>query len=121
MTERRSVIGTVLGKPYRPGAIGPQAFDCFGLVTHLAPPLLGRVVPYDAAGILRARRSFQPAARPPLTDALVVMGQQDRHVGVWLAPECVVLHAIEGRGVVVDDLQALEFTGFGRPRFFEPR
>lgn len=121
MIERRRLIGSVLGCPYQAGATGPQAFDCFGLVACLALPLLGRAVPYDAAGILRARRTFQPVARPPLTDALVVMGQQDRHVGVWLAPECMVLHAVEGRGVVVDDLQALHFTGFGRPRFYEPR
>ncbi|WP_131194074.1 NlpC/P60 family protein [Lichenihabitans psoromatis] len=118
--NRRATITACLGKPYRAGAVGPDAFDCFGLVTHLAGALHGITVPRDGAGILRARRIFASIAMP-IDGAIVIMGASERHVGLWLAPESVVIHAIERRGVVIDDLQTLLFSGFGRPRFFARR
>ncbi len=117
---RRDTIMACLGRPYRAGAAGPDAFDCFGLVCHLSAALFGVDVPRDGAGILRARRIFAEVATP-VDGAIAIMRGGDKHVGLWLAPECLVIHAIERSGVVLDDLPSLQFSGFGRPRFFARR
>ncbi|WP_454684000.1 hypothetical protein [Ancylobacter moscoviensis] len=54
--------------------------------------------------------------------ALVAMGRAGRaaHIGVWLAPERLVIHCDEASGVRTDPVPALRLQGWGRVRFFEP-
>jgi cell wall-associated NlpC family hydrolase len=44
----------------------------------------------------------------------------NRHVGVYLGSG-LVIHALEGHGVIVDDLTSLKFRGYSNLRFFAPR
>lgn len=84
----------------------------------MSATLFGRTVPREGE-YLAARRQFQ-AATIPVDGAIALMRTGDRHVGIWLA-EGGILHALEGKGVVFDDAFSLSLTGFGQPRFFNPR
>ena len=116
--SRAVFLRKLIGRPYVPGATGPDAFDCFGLVAHVSSTLFDRTIPSQGE-FLAARRLFR-AAIIPVDGAVALMRAGDRHVGIWLA-EGGILHAVEGKGVVFDDAFSLSLTGFGRPRYFNPR
>jgi cell wall-associated NlpC family hydrolase len=96
----RNAMG-VLGKPYKIGAKGPDAFDCSGLV-HFA---------YRQANI----------AVPPMTEAQIKLGtevsrnkvlpgdlvffkiKKDLHAGIMLNKRDFI-HASKSKGVSVDDI-----------------
>ena len=100
-----------LATPYRRGARGPDAYDCWGLVLAVlgARPELARYTLEDrdaidahlcrelAAGAWRA-------AWPPAEGDLVLMGTRERlrHAGV--ATAAGILHTTPRTGVVIDSL-----------------
>jgi cell wall-associated NlpC family hydrolase len=117
-----------LGKPWSPGANGPDAYDCWGLIRAVLKDRGGIDIP--AAPVARERDSlravltafrdsplyqlWRPVDRPEALDvALMAEGRHPVHVGVWV-PEGRgrVLHATQGMGVVCMDLPTLEFNGF---------
>jgi len=106
----------LVGKPYRSGARGPDAFDCWGIVQFGWQQRLGLNVP-DVR--LRSAAMFRSVMRgghvavddveavevdaPAELDAVYMTSRQHpHHVGLWIAPDALggVLHAIEGAGVV---------------------
>lgn len=120
MMNRSGFLRQLLGRPYALGAVGPESFDCFGLVAHVSEVLFGRRVPREGSAMLEARRRFAPAVIP-VDGAIVVMRRGDRHVGIWLAAEGGILHALEDKGVIFSPPATIPFFGFGQPRFFNPR
>jgi len=92
-----------IGKPYRNGAKGPDAFDCSGFVYYVFRQ--SRVVlPVSAAEILKtgyqiSRDGIQPG------DLVFFKISKELHVGIMLNGREFV-HASKSRGVAVDDVDS---------------
>ena len=92
-----------IGKPYRNGAKGPDAFDCSGFVYYVFRQ--SRVVlPVSAAEILKtgyqiSRDGVQPG------DLVFFKISKELHVGIMLNGREFV-HASRSRGVAVDDVDS---------------
>lgn len=102
--SRASVVGTsidVLGKTYKYGGRGPDAFDCSGLV-YFAYKKVGVTLPVTAEeqgriGVEVSRDAVLPG------DLVVFKIRRDFHVGIMLN-ERDFIHASRSRGVAIDDL-----------------
>lgn len=126
-----------IGRPYRPGGAGREAYDCWGLVRAvlaeqggvILPPLgletaslLDRVRAFDAgAGYDPAFadwRRVDDGAPVPLDVWLLTSNRRPTHAGVLISPD-VLLHAEEVAGVVavpVDELRHLGWRKVGAYR-----
>lgn len=114
---RAAHLNGLLGRPYRAGGMGPDAFDCYGLARHLQHAFFGRALPVfqlpaeagrfavaSAIAVHPERGRWQETASPR-DGAMVVMARQDCgfHIGVWLDLQGgLVAHTIEQTGVVVE-------------------
>ena len=92
----------VVGKPYRAGAVGPDAFDCIGLVRHYFRTQQGVELPdYTLLGssvedLLRFTRATgwrRAEGQPQEQDLLLMTGLEGRHVGI-------VVETSEGLGLL---------------------
>jgi len=115
-----------LGKPWKAGAAGPHAYDCWHLFRAVQKHRFGRDIPVLAfvegvvpsledqrATIMRERRyRWEPVDRPKEGDAVVT--QRPLHIGVWLPyAGGGVLHAVEEVGVVWTKDRDWRALGFG--------
>lgn len=120
-------IAALIGRPYAPGARGPDAFDCWGLVVHVLASGFAVAAPDVArtdCGLRAARRLFDEHAGNagwlptpvPSPGAVALMGTAGRpaHAGIAIADgaRLGVLHALEREGVVFDALTKLPARGF---------
>lgn len=133
--NRSAIINAMMGAPYRLGAQGPDAFDCYSVARQLQRDLFGRDMPaFDMPGnagrmaIAAAiaehpeRGHWAEIARPR-DGALVTMARNGcgYHLGTWLAEDGgIVVHAIEGAGVCADTMLSLQTAGWRRLRFHVP-
>lgn len=115
-----------LGKPWRSGATGPDAFDCYGLVRAVYADRYGHTMPVldadatSALACLRAARDFPEYARwaevaTPGEGDVVQMGcaRRPHHVGVFVdAAGGRVLHSVESAGVLLQPLSSLAAHGW---------
>lgn len=121
-----------IGKPWKKGAIGPDAYDCWGLVKtvlqrhyHTHVPLI-ILAENNLKTLLEAfvahpeRRRWIPAQKP--FDGDVVLLRQSRypcHVGLWLDVDGGgILHAHQGAGVVFQKEQDLKVMGWSIEGFY---
>lgn len=94
---------TLLGKPYRNAAKGPDAFDCSGLVYHVFKRF-DIAVPNSTNGINRA--GYQVSRDDILAGDLVIFTiKKDFHVGIMINRR-EFIHASTSRGVAVDSVDA---------------
>jgi cell wall-associated NlpC family hydrolase len=114
--ELIALVNGLVGQPYQEGARGPDAWSCWGLAWHLqreafeidlpfAP--LGELMPHLAVTEVRRRFVASPV---PVHGAIAAMTRAEtpHHVGVYLALDGgVVVHALEGSGVIVSPLAEL--------------
>lgn len=115
-----------LGKPWRLGADGPDAFDCWGLVRAVLRERAGLdlqpiVIPQsDQRGIAKAFEGHaeladwteQPVPRE-LDAVLMAQARHPIHVGLWVyAGGLRILHARQGSGVVAQDPVSLRRHGY---------
>lgn len=110
-SDRAEWLPGLVGKPYKAGAGGPDAYDCYGLATAIEARLFGVQMPprNGPPSIYRGWRRVDA----PGDGALVMLDNgHGRHVGVFLAAERGVIHALENVGVVFDDLAMLPLRGF---------
>lgn len=130
----------LIGKPYRRGAAGPDAFDCWGLVRYVfaqqhrvalpavnvgAGPCADQAMADEgaAAVLLQAARAsgFAPAVAALQADDVLLMRNADggRHIGVLISHRGTLklLHACSGHGVRLQALADVRLEGFHR---FEP-
>lgn len=122
----RLQLDPYIGKPFRSGGRGPEAYDCWGLVIAVYRDLYGIALPdYDiAASALRSIAGEIQAARdsaawapcaPDVEPAVVVMAlHQDHpnlvnHCGVRIAG--VVLHTVDEVGSHTFKLPSLLWGG----------
>ncbi|HVE74308.1 MAG TPA: NlpC/P60 family protein [Mycobacteriales bacterium] len=80
------------GKPYRYGAVGPNSFDCSGLVKYVYGRL-GRNLPHNSAAQANSTRRISSSAKAPGDLIFVRSGGRITHVGIyagsgrfWVAP-----------------------------------
>lgn len=133
--DRASHLNALLGKPYRLGAAGSDAFDCYGLARHLQSTFYGREsplfeMPAKAGRIAIAaaiaahpeRQRWVSTARA-IDGAAVSMAKQDigYHLGTYIEIDGgLVVHALEDCGVVAEPLFTLRAFGWRRIQFLVP-
>jgi cell wall-associated NlpC family hydrolase len=115
-----------LGKPWRLGADGPDAYDCWGLVRAALRQRAGIdlepiVIPQsDQRGIVAAFLAHPALSAWARVDApreldavLMAQARHPMHVGLWVAggTDLRVMHAPQC-GVVVQDVVSLRTHGF---------
>lgn len=122
------MIEKLLGKPYKPGANGPNAYDCWGLVQVVQKELFGREMPdirtppsdnnpRTMIAFIRshpARKQWRKADGPR-HGRIVEMCRSNLpfHIGVYLdIDRGGILHAAQGLGVVFDPLILLPVQGW---------
>lgn len=123
----------LIGLPYAPGARGPKAYDCLGLVQHVVRLRLGVELP-DVRAVRGS--AWKPVQGAPLADDVVIFTSHGtgpnsrRHIGfmVGLNPEgspsrLAVLHANGtaarlGGCVVCQDLGDVSRDGWGQYQFW---
>lgn len=117
-------VAEVAGKPWRFGASGPDAWDCWHLFRAFQVHVMGRAMPGYPAGArdaarLRAlskapeRALWAETQTPRGGDAAEFLrGGMPFHIGVWLpGGGGTVLHAVEDVGVVTESLFRLRAAG----------
>jgi hypothetical protein len=145
LIDRAAFLNSLIGKRWAANARGPEAYDCFHLMAHIERTLAGRDVgdlsmPPDpswswmvqAVEAHPARKRWRevPIGKMGVVKAadlsVVLMARRNNpaHVGVWLKPETVVIHAEQTRDndgrVVCDSLANLHVKGWQKLRFYEP-
>ena len=94
---------THLGKPYRNGAKGPEAFDCSGFVYYVFRRF-DIAVPISTDGLNRI--GYEISRSDVLVGDLVVFRiKREHHVGIMMN-RTDFIHASKSRGVVVDNVDA---------------
>ena len=112
---RKAAVGLALskvGKPYRWGASGPNAFDCSGLVKWSFAQA-GRQLPrtsraQSTAGTPVSRANLQPGD-------LVFFYKPISHVGIYIGNGKVVHASRKGQPVKISDMGRMKFTKAVRP------
>ena len=87
------------------------AFAPFFLATAIEARLFGVQMP-PRSGPPSIYRGWRRTDVPGDGSLVMMDNGHGRHVGVFLAPERGVIHALAGVGVVFDDLAALTLRGF---------
>lgn len=128
-------VQSLLGRPYKLGAQGPAAFDCWSLTRYVQEYLYNRsleavsVVDADAARIrwfMAAHKELGRWAKvsDPVDGSLVTMtlGVDRTHVGTFLdIDRGLVLHAAPECGVSLDSLSDLMGVGWARLQYWSPK
>lgn len=113
----------LIGLPWEPGARGPNAYDCWGLVWHVLNHIHGWPVPDVLLDVPEAARPMGwrpiPATAPLAAGDVLLMRNPEggRHVGVIVMADAAAgcLHCVQGWGVRHDSPLALReqlFTDF---------
>ena len=121
-----SWVAQYIGKPFRDGGRGPDAYDCWGCVVAIYRDHLDIVLPdygeISAADLLRVRRQigadaalepWRKMTSPREFDVCVMRlpsGRSHGHVGV-MTDERHVLHAEAGSGVAVEPVDGPTIRG----------
>ncbi len=115
--------------PHRPGATGPDAYDCWNLLRHLLKTHFNTTLPDAPIGDEQAclalfkerceSGDWQAVASPAHGDPALLRGGTYPHVGIYLDLDGGgILHAMEGSGVIWTKLPQLRAFGFGRTVFY---
>lgn len=136
MTDRTAVINGLMGTPYKLGGQGRKTVDCYSAARILQRTLFGREMPAFAMPAESGRMAMAAAiaAHPergrwvesdaPVDGALVTMARQScgYHLGTYLIEDGgIIVHALEGTGVVADTIPGLVAVGWRRFRFHIPK
>ncbi len=93
---------SLLGKPYRNAAKGPDAFDCSGLVYYVYKRF-DITVPYHTEGLNRFGQEVR-GDDIMVGDLVVFKIKREYHVGIMISKREFV-HASKSRGVAVDSVE----------------
>jgi len=139
---RDEFLRSLIGRPYRKNARGPDEFDCWHLAVYVQKHLYGREAPNVEVpekanwGWMIEQFTTHPelgnwieCLQPSnglvnaLDGAMVLMARmtQPAHCGVYCAFERSIIHADENVGVIFQSLQVVKSNGWSRLRFYEPR
>lgn len=130
------MINALMGKPYRLGAQGPDAFDCYSTATWLQERLWRRSMPefgmpaeagryaMAAAIAVHPERKRWVEIDAHVDGAIVTMARNScgYHLGTFVIEDGgLIIHALEGTGVIADTLASLKSVGWRRFRFHIPQ
>jgi hypothetical protein len=139
---REAFLNTLIGRPYKKNAKGPEAYDCWHVAVHVEDVMFGRIAPnIEVPENLSWPWLIQQFKTHPELDnwvevlqppnglitaadgAMVLMARnkQPAHCGVYFQRERSVLHADERDGVVFQDIPTLKMNSWAKLRFYEPR
>ena len=112
-----SLAKAQIGDKYRAGAVGPNAFDCSGLVRYVYRQVIGRELPHYSAAQYRAMRNIKlKDARPG--DLIFFFRGSAHHVGIYIGDGKMVDAAGYGKGVRISPIRGSwwgrHFSGVGR-------
>lgn len=118
-----------IGLPWKAGATGPDAYDCWGLLRHVQLKYFGIILPEIVVGdAATCREMFNEKINnhdwvlvqyPQHGDGVLLRGGNEPHVGIWLDIDGGgILHALEGVGVVFNNPRGLPGMGFGRATYY---
>jgi cell wall-associated NlpC family hydrolase len=96
-----------LGTPYRWGAMGPNAFDCSGLVKWSFAKT-GRVLPRTSRAMASVGVPVRKADLQP--GDLVFFYQPISHVGIYIGNGKIVHASQSGQPVKISDISRMRFT-----------
>lgn len=116
-----------IGRPWRYGAVGPDAFDCWGFVRtvqreHFSvdmPPITTPTSWIEAHNVISGNDELRNWGRvdDPNEGDLVLMARNRRpvHIGIFILANGTrgVLHCVQPTGVVFNSLQSLKTSGWG--------
>jgi cell wall-associated NlpC family hydrolase len=126
----------LIDKPWVRGARGPDAFDCHGLLAWLYEQRHAIVLPVAPMVPNDDLREFSrlvaeeiggpdwEQVRVPQNGYAVALGGNRffHHIGYYLKTDGgLVLHAVDGRGVVAQSITALKASGMRRIQFYKHR
>lgn len=125
-----------VGKPYVSGAMGPDAFNCWGLACMVEHLHFGRTLPelvIDVDGLTPRQLILLLRDHPgrdgwsevhiPQDGDLVAMGRlnDEAHIGVWADIDGgAVIHAIAGMGVCKHSRLHIRLMAYNLVRFYRP-
>lgn len=131
MSDATHWAADLIGLPYRLGAQGPDAFDCWGLVRFvfatqhdIKMPIIEIGENTNARAIKRAAEAsgWRPsdAGEPAENDIVLMDRLNGRHVGTMVRANgaLLLLHAIEQIGVCAQPLDDLRRVGFRNIAFW---
>jgi len=95
---------SLLGKPYRSGAKGPDSFDCSGLV-HYVYKKSGIELPVSTEKLIQTGYEVKRSEVLP-GDLVFFKIKKDLHVGIMLNRK-EFINASKSRGVAVDDVDTI--------------
>lgn len=116
-----------IGLPWEPGAQGPDAFNCWGLVRHVQLQHFGRELPLigvDEQDIQAVNAAFsthaefsrwQQVGAPVEGDCVISKGAPDKpdHVGIYVeAGGGRILQSVCGAGVIAAPMRAMRMLGW---------
>ena len=120
-------IAEYLWKPWKVGAVGPDAYDCWGLLRAVRLAHFGGGIPAcvlgDEARALHAEKlrsgEWEIVQVPVHGDGVLMREGSEPHVGIYLDIDGGgVLHAMRGHGVIFTHMRELRIMGFGRCQFY---
>lgn len=135
MVDRIAFLNSLIGKPYRLGAQGPDAYDCYSATRAVQSGVFGRDMPpfeipgtagrwaIAAAITIHPERNRWIEAEKPVDGAAVTMARNEvgYHIGTYLETDGgIIVHALERVGVVAGRLIELEAEGWRKFRFHIP-
>lgn len=104
---------TLLGKPYKNGARGPNAFDCSGFIYYVYKRV-NITLPVMTEGQIKAGAAVSKDNVLP-GDLVFFNIKRDLHAGIMINRRDFI-HSSKSRGVVVDDIDSkhwrLNLVGF---------
>ncbi len=93
----------LLGKPYKNGAKGPDAFDCSGFI-YFVYQKVGLTLPVMTEGQIKSGSGLSGDMVQP-GDLVFFKIKNDLHAGIMINKKDFI-HASKSRGVAVDDINA---------------
>ena len=117
----------LIGLPWEVGAQGPDAYNCFGLVREAVRRALGVEMPLvdvedgSADNVQAIKRAADAGGwrlvgglAPAEHDIVLMHGPDGRHVGFMVRADgrLLLLHSMEGAGVVAQPLHDVAAAGF---------
>lgn len=118
-----------IGLPWKEGAMGPDAFNCWGLLRHIQLKYFGILLPEIIVGDTVACREMYeekvnnhewvPVDIPRHGDGVLLRGGNLPHVGVYLDLDGGgILHSMEEVGVIFTHPRSLPALAFGRVTYY---
>lgn len=125
-------VASYVGIPYKEGGLGPDAYNCWGLLIHIQREYFGVNVPLVPLGnVPECLGMFKSAIddgewtqvdKPNHGDVVILRSGSDPHVGVYVDVERGgILHALENIGVIFTPMTQLNMLGYGRCKFYRAK